>query len=179
MDRVTVNLKNCYGIKSLKQDFDFSQKRAYAIYAPNGAMKSSLAHTFQDTANGKESRDRIFSTRVTIRVITDERGDNIETESIFVVLPYNEQFGTSEKTSTLLVDPALREEYTQLHVEFDKAKNKLLTLIKLQSKSQLNLESEISSIFTRSENEFLTALIRIRKEIQRPKRNALFRSPIR
>jgi ABC-type multidrug transport system ATPase subunit len=43
MDRVIVDLENCYGIKKLAQEFDFRNDRVYAIYAPNGAMKSSLA----------------------------------------------------------------------------------------------------------------------------------------
>lgn len=55
MDRVTIDLTNCYGIKKLKYAFDFSQMRAYALYAPNGVMKSSLAQTFQDLATGAPS----------------------------------------------------------------------------------------------------------------------------
>ena len=47
MDKVTVDLKNCYGIKALKTEFDFSGKRAYAIYAPNGVMKTSFARRFK------------------------------------------------------------------------------------------------------------------------------------
>jgi len=43
MNRVTVDLKNCYGIKKLQHTFDFTQRKAYAIYAPNGSMKSSFA----------------------------------------------------------------------------------------------------------------------------------------
>ena len=56
MDRVKVDLKNCYGIKALKKDFDFSKTRAYAIYAPNGVMKSSLAQTFLDAAIRADTR---------------------------------------------------------------------------------------------------------------------------
>ena len=82
MNLVTVDLKNCYGIKSLKLDFDFSKRRAFAIYAPNGAMKSSLAHTFQDAAQDKDSSDRIFPKRETVRSITDEQGVDIEAEQI-------------------------------------------------------------------------------------------------
>ena len=40
MDRIEIDLKHCYGIKSLKQTFDFSTGRAKALYAPNGVMKS-------------------------------------------------------------------------------------------------------------------------------------------
>ena len=43
-----LDLENCYGIRKLKAEFDFAKSKAYAIYAPNGAMKSSLAKTFQD-----------------------------------------------------------------------------------------------------------------------------------
>ena len=57
MDKVTVDLKNCYGIKALKTEFDFSEKRAYAIYAPNGVMKTSFAKTFQDLASGQKTVD--------------------------------------------------------------------------------------------------------------------------
>lgn len=55
MDHVKVDLKNCYGIKSFQREFDFTKTRAYALYAPNGVMKSSLARTFQDAAAQKPS----------------------------------------------------------------------------------------------------------------------------
>ena len=38
MERLNINLENCYGIKKLQKEFDFSQHKAYAIYAPNGSM---------------------------------------------------------------------------------------------------------------------------------------------
>ena len=63
MNRVNVDLQNCYGIKKLRHKFDFSQRTAYAIYAPNGSMKSSLAQTFKDIADGNPSTDRIFPSR--------------------------------------------------------------------------------------------------------------------
>ncbi len=50
MDKLNINLENCYGIKKLKAEFDFSTGKVYAIYAPNGVMKSSLAQTFKDIA---------------------------------------------------------------------------------------------------------------------------------
>src|ERR1700691_1995862 len=111
MDRVSVDLVNCYGIKKLKKQFDFSQDRVYAIYAPNGAMKSSLAQTFRDVATGATSMDRIFPARKPTRKSTDETGKELPKESIFVVLPYDEAFGHTEQTSTLLLDAKLRKEY--------------------------------------------------------------------
>jgi hypothetical protein len=37
MNRVSLDLRHCYGIKSLQQDFDFGKTAAYARYAPDGA----------------------------------------------------------------------------------------------------------------------------------------------
>jgi hypothetical protein len=107
MDRVTVDLENCYGIRKLKYAFDFTQKRAYAIYAPNGVMKTSLAQTFQDVVSGIKTSDRIFQGRETNRKITDETGAELGRDHVFVVGPYSELLAPNEKTSTLLVDASL------------------------------------------------------------------------
>ena len=60
MEQVNISLKNCYGIRELKYEFDFSRQRAYAIYAPNGSMKSSFAQTFKDIADGQVLRIASF-----------------------------------------------------------------------------------------------------------------------
>lgn len=169
MNQVSVDLKNCYGIKKLQHRFDFSQERVFAIYAPNGVMKSSLAQTFLDLVNNAPSTDRIFSTRTSSRMILDEQGVELAAESILVVRPYDEEFGQTEKTSTLLVDAKLRKEYEQLYAEIDKLKNLLLTALKKQSNSKKPLDQEISRTFTSSENEFYVALSRIRKELEEQK----------
>jgi hypothetical protein len=74
MNNLNVDLENCYGIKKLQVQFDFSQHKAFAIYAPNGVMKTSLAQTFKDIADGTASKDRIFPARVCCRKITDDNG---------------------------------------------------------------------------------------------------------
>jgi len=60
MKQLRIELQHCYGIKALNEQFDFASGSACAVYAPNGAMKSSLAKTFQDIADGKASGDRVF-----------------------------------------------------------------------------------------------------------------------
>ncbi|MEO7861709.1 MAG: phage infection protein [Nitrospirales bacterium] len=165
MIKLNIDLENCYGIKKLETQFDFSQQTAYAIYAPNGAMKSSLAQTFKDIADATASKDRIFPTRVCIRKITDETGVDLPKESVLVIAPYDEVFGHTEKTSTLLVDTKLRKEYEQLHIEIDKSKEIFLKALKEQSGSKKDLEKEISSTFTKSDDEFYIALIRIKDEL--------------
>ena len=168
MKKVTVDLENCYGIKKLRHTFDFSQSNVYAIYAPNGSMKSSLAQTFKDVAEGVVSKDRIFPARTCLRKIVDEHGADLTKESILVVPPYDEVFGHTEKTSTLLVNPTLRKEYEQLYRAIDQSKTMLLKALKEQSgskKSPEDLEKEISSTFTKSDDELYIALGRIKNEL--------------
>ncbi|MET3299169.1 hypothetical protein [Bradyrhizobium diazoefficiens] len=110
MPKIGIDLENCYGIKKLKADFDFKKARAFAIYAPNGAMKSSLATTFQDIADGQPSKDRIFPTRTTKRTVTID-GAALSADAVLVVRPYDEVFGNNEKTSTLLINAKLKQEY--------------------------------------------------------------------
>jgi hypothetical protein len=133
MEKLTIDLEHCYGIRKLKHEFDFSRRKAYAIYAPNGVMKSSLAQTFKDVAEASISRDRIFPTRTCDRKIVDEKGVEVPKEAILVVPPYDVEFEHTAKTSTLLVDSKLRKEYEQLHIEIDKSKAALLAELKTQS----------------------------------------------
>ncbi len=165
MNELNVDLENCYGIKKLQTHFDFSENNTYAIYAPNGSMKSSLAQTFRDVADAIKSKDRVFTARACNRIITDENGFDLPTESVLVVRPYDEFFGHTEKTSTLLVDSTLRKEYEQLHIEIDKAKEIFLKALKEQSGSKKDLEKEISSTFTKSDDAFYRALFRVRDEL--------------
>ena len=168
MKQVSIDLKNCYGIKSLQTKFDFSNTQAYAIYAPNGVMKSSLAQTFHDAYNEALSEDRIFSARITSRQITDENGNEIKGERVLVVLPYDADYGPTEKTSTLLVDADLRKEYEHLHVTIDAARAALLKAVQEVAKSKSNFEYQITSAFS-SGNDFEVAVIRIRDELDKQK----------
>lgn len=165
MKQLSVDLKNCYGIKELAAKFDFDGCKANAIYAPNGAMKSSLAKTFQDLAANTASKDRIFPARECTRSIKDETGAEIDAACILVVQPYDEVLGHSEKTSTLLVNAALRQEYEKLHLDIDVAKDVFLKALKSASGSKKDLEKEISSTFTANEDEFYRALIRVKDEL--------------
>lgn len=170
MERVSVELQHCYGIKALKYDFEFTKdKKAFAIYAPNGIMKSSLALTFKDLANaasGAFPRDRIFADRKTIANVLDENGAPIKDERVLVIESYDDNVSPSEKTSTLLVEPKLREKYASLQVKVEEAKSTLLNSIKQQTKSKVDLEAEISTVLTKVPNDFKRALKRVKDEVR-------------
>lgn len=166
MNKLQIELENCYGIKALKASLDFVQHKTYAIYAPNGAMKSSLARTFKDVSNGVQSKDVVFPTRKSVRIIADESGNAVGAADVLTVAPYDEVVGHTEKTSTLLIDTKLRKEYEALHIEIDRAKDAFLKALAEQSHSKKDLEKEISTAFTKSDSEFYRALIRIKDEIE-------------
>src|SRR3546814_20261070 len=120
----------------LAHTFDFKKCKAVALYAPNGAMKSSLAKTFQDIADKKKSSDRMFPERVSKRVVVDDKGAELEPESILVVRPYDEDFHSTEKTLTLLVNAALRKDYEQLNAGLEEEKTLFLAPMNEQSGPQ-------------------------------------------
>ena len=162
---VKINLKNCYGIRSLQRELNFSSTPAYALYAPNGVMKSSLAETFQDAADRKASKDRIFPNRETIRTIVDEENKVIEGSRVLVVLPYDQELSVAEQTSTLLLDAKLKNDYDELLRTTAAAKNVLLTAVRTQSSSKRNMDTEISSAIMDTEAESDAALIRLKREV--------------
>ncbi|HDR9801285.1 TPA: hypothetical protein QDC59_004910 [Burkholderia cenocepacia] len=108
--KLSVDLKNCYGISELVHEFDFGNTNGYAVYAPNGFMKTSFSKAFDDLAKGRETKDLIFSDREPSRVIKDDAGNDIAPDSVFVVEPYNADF-SSEKTSLLLVNGDVKKKY--------------------------------------------------------------------
>ena len=165
MQKLKIALEYCYGIKRLYHEIDFSSYPAVAIYAPNGAMKSSLTNTFQDIAEGKQTSDRIFPDRDSIRTIVDENDDELDPKSIMVVRPYDEDLGSIENTSTLLVNVSLRKDYEKLNASVEANKKQLLDAMKSQSGSKRNLEAEISQAFTPNADQFTNAILRISEEV--------------
>lgn len=165
MNKLNVDLENCYGIKKLQRQFDFSTGKTYAIYAPNGSMKSSLAQTFRDVATETESKDRFHPDLASSRTITDENGSSLPKGTVLVIDPYDKEFDSTDKVSTLLVDSKLRKEYEELHIEIDKSKEMFLKTLRGQSGSKKDLEREILSTFAKSDDKFFTALLCIKDEL--------------
>lgn len=161
MEKLTVDLENCHGIKKLSAEFDFRQSAAVAIYAPNGAMKTSLAKTFRDISRGQKSADHIFTNRATKRLIKDEGGNDLNAEDVVVLKSY-EDVPPTEKTSTLLVNRELRAAHEKLHKEVSESKERLVKSLRSISGSK-NIEREISLTFTPSDNEFIMACCRFHR----------------
>jgi len=163
MEKLIINMENCYGIKKLEETFDFSNSNTFAIYAGNGIMKTSFARTFKDLSNGDNSADLIFPNRDTINKITDEGGNSLNDYQVFVMEPYQEDF-EHEKMSTLLVKKELKERYDKIHLEIDKKKEELLKRLKSTSGFKKEIEYEISETFDECE-DFLICLENLNHKI--------------
>lgn len=149
MQKLKINFENCYGIRDLKFEFDFQRKKSYAIYAPNGFMKTSFSKTVSDFSKKKATQDLVFTDRVTIREIMDEADAEIASESIFVIDPYNEDF-SSEKTSLLLVNPELKRRHDEALRKIESTKDDLVKQLKVKSGvtgRNVTPESEILKLF--------------------------------
>lgn len=165
MDKLQIELENCYGIQNLKYDFDFDKGREFAIYAPNGAMKSSLARCFQDVENGRDSEDRIFPERTSKRVILAD-GVELDSDNVFVVEPYNETF-KSGRVSTLLVNKNLRDKYDDVRGKIDAEKDALVkelgTLAGYRPASKA--EEILSDDVSQDPKQFFRSILRLRDEV--------------
>ena len=90
MQKLKINLENCYGIKKFTPDFYFSEKyHTCVIYASNGSMKTSFAKVFHRLQSGTEKdlddiKDHIFGREQSIFDIKVDDAP-IEKEEIYVV----------------------------------------------------------------------------------------------
>lgn len=164
MNKLNIELENCYGIKKLKYTFDLTTNNTYAIYAPNGIMKTSLAKTFLDLSNGEESHDSIFKDRKTKRSITDETASELNKAQVFVILPYAQDF-KSKKISTLLVNKELKEKYEKIYSDIDEKKEVLLNEIKTLAGIKNDIEETFSNDFTHTPKEFFKSILRVKTEV--------------
>lgn len=172
MQKLGVQLENCYGIKSLDATFDFSERHSYVIYAPNGVMKTSFAQTFKDLSEGQDSCDRIFKEKVAKRLIVDENGAELDAKAVFVVEPYNKDY-KSERISTLLVNKALKEKYDQIHRAIDEKKESLTKELKKLSGLKNDVEGILADTIVFDSKEFFKALNSVRPEVENGKQDKL------
>ena len=152
MEKLKIKFEYCYGIKKLEKEFVFSN-RTFAIYAPNGSMKTSFAKAFKDLMKGEETKDLIYPERKTVREIKNESDAELTKEEIFVIEPYNEGY-FSDKQSTLVVEKELKEQYEKIYVDLEKEKKNFVTKLKSESQST-DCEEEVLSTFSESEKDTL------------------------
>lgn len=157
MDSVTVHLENCYGIRSLKHQFDFRPRNAHVIYAPNGSMKTSLAKVFKDFSKGQRPSDRIFETRQSRSRVVDQNEAELDPESIFVIDSYEEGYH-SQKMSTLLANSELKVKFEETHASVEAALEMLYSPISKSAGFKKGLWEILCTDFGKKEGHIYDAV---------------------
>lgn len=165
MNKLNIELTNCFGIDSLNHEFDFGTGNTFSIYARNGLMKTSFAKTFQLIQQGKKENisDAIFGEPGSAIVQID--GQDIEKKQVFVVKSYESSYESD--ISSLLIKGDIQ---TQLKDVF-KVRTKLLKALEKDSglkikrtslgKTVYELEPTIVKDFDFNEKDILSNLMEL------------------
>ncbi|MDO4100090.1 hypothetical protein KN200_00785 [Clavibacter michiganensis subsp. michiganensis] len=166
MKSLQLELRNCHGIRELDAILPFDGKRAVAIYAPNGTMKSSLARTFNDFSHGTESTDHVFPDRVSDRKIVDEDGTEPDASAVAVFLSYDEHYAPDDFASTLLVNAPLRIEFETINKDLLELEVELAKALKKTARTKQDVTSVVSQIFSKQDDNFFGALARVSYDVE-------------
>lgn len=145
METLKVKLQNCYGITHLEDyEFDFrstvggnSRAKAYAIYAPNGTMKSSFSKTFYDLQNGNEPKEEVYRRQPIWSVLVDDV--TVAKETIYVLKADIDISKDSQSVTNILVNPEDKNEYDELVIDLDKCQSKVINKLNKVSKLKKDL----------------------------------------
>jgi hypothetical protein len=131
MKTLRVNFKSCYGIHSLEHTFDFGNgkpgNKAFAIYAPNGLMKTSFTKTFEKLAQGKLAEEERYNRKSTCEVLLN--GISIPIESIYVLKSEIDVQEDSPAITDILVNPEHKSRYDAILVDLEKQKTKVINAL--------------------------------------------------
>lgn len=162
MNKINIDMINCYGINRLNYEFDFTEDNVYTIYARNGLMKTSFAKTMKKIQDNKvkEVRDEVFNIQGKVKLECDDSGNNLKSDDIFVIKSY-ENYYESSSISSLLVNERLNGKIKTMLKTKDKFLKKIekMSGVKieksLQGKKIYELEPTIIKDFNFSEKSIL------------------------
>jgi hypothetical protein len=154
IDKLIIDIKNCYGIESLDYEFEFGNlkehknNRTISIYAPNGTMKTSLTKVFKDIKTGNLSEEQITNTKGTQDIYINNKNTVIKKEQIHVIDSYIQNYESKNITS-LLLNKDLKEKLENIEESIKKNKNILsqeLNKLSINLKTQDLLATIIQTI---------------------------------
>lgn len=142
MKKLSIKLKNCYGIREFDEELSFDKSNANVIYAANGVMKTSLAKTFLKISTGEEPEEKLFGRIPEYEIKIDET--TITQDQILVIRPFDSDY-ESRNISTLLVNTEKKTKYDAAYKEILESKKKVITkLNRLSKKKGDEIEAQIS-----------------------------------
>lgn len=172
MNKLNVDLTDCYGISKLTEEFDFTKagsttlrhSQTQLIYAQNGVMKSSFAKTFKNISEGDSPKELVYD-KPSFCVIEAD-GVALSSDSIFVVESKARYF-ESDKMATLLADKATQAEYLEIVTEIDLAVDNLLKFVasKIRIKSLDDVKSKFDAQFGTNDENRILRIVKLKDDI--------------
>lgn len=154
MDKLKVELSNCYGIASFDETLDFRNSRrrakAYAIYAPNGLMKTSFSKTFDALSKGEQPKEERFNRQPSFIVESDDSA--INKDQIYVLKSEIDIGTDNDAVTNILVNRESKSRYDSLVEDLSKIKLKLVAALQKKSKiKKSSLEEKLTTDFGNSD----------------------------
>lgn len=175
MGKLNLDLQNCYGIKKMNEEIDFSKNNVAIIYAQNGMMKSSLAKTFQAIRDGNKVEERIFNNESSYNIYFDN-SFKFSSDNLIVVNPFEESI--VENQNLLMANDELRMKYSEIHKELNFKEELIYNQIKAkiilkQKKDYNDIKKIILRDFGFSSKDEFELLIHIRSLLDIPELECL------
>ena len=169
MQKLQMNLENCYGIKKLNETIDYSKNNVAIIYAPNGTMKSSLAKTFEAIRDDRQVEEKIYGLK-SLCNIYDEDNVALSKEQIIVINPFDEN--AYEGQGLLMANESLRKAYLSIHDSIESKKESLYSKIKekfgYSTRSNFDVKNTMLNDWGLTSKEEYDCLIKIKELLYDP-----------
>lgn len=149
MNKLNIQLENCFGIGQMDEQFDFAKRGLFIIYAPNGIMKSSFSKTFELISINENDKisDRVFPSRITKYKISFDDNQDLINENILVFNGDDGDFDASKKINNFIASVKLKKKYDSIYNELSTLKMELFKKLKLLSQST-DCEEELLNTFS-------------------------------
>lgn len=159
MNKLRVDLENCYGIKMLEHEFSFNNHHAHLIYAANGMMKSSFARTLKGISGQckQTAMDRVHP-ELPPKYVVSVDGTPIRKEQVFVADPEESGFDTSAVFTNFLADAALKSQYDAIYQQLNDYVSQIITPLKDVSISS-DCDEELLKAFTEGPADNLFSIL--------------------
>lgn len=167
IQKIKIDWKNCYGIKELNQEFQFSSgKQIHLIYAPNGSMKTSFAKTMRYLSGQSKEKpcDKLHDKDKSSFILKAD-GLDIPKENIFVVNG-DDDIDSSKSFINFLASSELKRRYDYIYQQLSEKKDFLISKLKSVSLSS-DCEKEIFGTFKQNETDTIFSILeRLNSEVK-------------
>lgn len=159
INKLKIDLKNCYGIKEFCHEFQFaSGKQIHLVYAPNGSMKTSFAKTMRFLSGQSKDKpcDKLHD--------KDESNFNLKVDDLDVpkenifVMNGDDDIDSSKSFVNFLASSELKNRYDSIYQQLSEKKDSLISKLKSASSSS-DCEKEIFGAFKQNDTDTIFSIL--------------------